>query len=347
VNGRRAKRLKAEEQSGVRRWAVEQIVLKGARAEDVAAGLGYDRSTVFSWVKRYKEGGLAALDTKLRSGRPLKLTLTQRVKLRRLIVDADPRQLRFPFALWTREMVAELIDREFGIVMSVSAVGRMLRRAGLSPQRPLWRAYQADPDAVEAWKAERFPAIRAEAAKVGAVVLFQDEASLRSDFHSGTTWGVRGETPVVNTTGARFRVNMISAVSAQGALKFVLTDGNVDSDVFIDFCQRLAHDYGDRPVFMVVDGHSSHKSKKTKEWVASTKGRFQLFYLPGYSPQLNPDEWVWNNVKSARVGRAGIDSHDDLKSKAVGALRRLAEMPEIVRGFFRDPDLRYITACES
>ncbi len=140
---------------------------------------------------------------------------------------------------------------------------------------------------------------------------------------------------------------MISAVSAQGALKFVLTDGNVDSDVFIDFCKRLAHDYGERPVFLVVDGHSSHKSKKTKEWVASTKGRFQLFYLPGYSPQLNPDEWVWSNVKSAKVGRAGIDSHEDLKNKAVGALRRLVEMPQIVRGFFRDPDLRYITACQS
>jgi len=224
----------------VRRWAVEQV-LKGARVEDVAAGLGYNRSTVFGWMKRYGEDGLSALNTKARSGRPPKLSGLQRTKLLKMIVGTDPRQSRFSFALWIREMVAELIDRDFGVVMSVSAVGRMLRRAGLSPQRPLWRAYQADPEAVEAWKTEKFPAIRAEAAKVGAVVLFQHEASIRSDFHSGTTWGVVGHTPVVKTTGARYRVNMISAVSTQGALKFMLTEGNVDSEVFIDFCKRLQH----------------------------------------------------------------------------------------------------------
>ena len=343
MNGRRSRQLKAEEQYGVRRWAVEQI-LKGGRVEDVAASLGYDRSTVFAWMKRYGDGGLSALNTKARSGRPPKLDPQQRTKLLRTIVGADPRQLRFAFALWTREMVAELVERDFGVIMSVSAVGRMLRRAGLSPQRPLWRAYQADPDAVEAWKRETFPAIRAEAAKVGAVVLFEDEASLRSDFHSGTTWGVVGQTPIVKTTGARYRVNMISAVSAQGALKFALTERNVDSEVFIDFCKRLQHDYGDRPVFLVVDGHSSHKSKKTQEWVESTNGQFRLFYLPAYSPQLNPDEWVWNNVKSARVGRAGIVSADDLRIKAIAALQRLVDLPDIVRGFFGDPDLRYITA---
>jgi transposase len=343
MNGRRSRQLKAEDQYGVRRWAVEQV-LKGGRVEDVAAGLGYNRSTVFGWMKRYGEDGLSGLNTKARSGRPPKLSGLQRTKLLRMIVGTDPRQLRLSFALWTREMVAELIDRDFGVVMSVSAVGRMLRRAGLSPQRPLWRAYQADAEAVEAWKTEKFPAIRAEAAKVGAVVLFQDEASIRSDFHSGTTWGVVGPTPVVKTTGARYRVNMISAVSAERALKFVLTEGNVNSEVFIDFCKRLQHDYGDQPVFLVVDGQLSHKSKKTKEWVSSTNGQFRIFYLPAYSPQLNPDEWVWNNVKSARVGRAGVASLEDLRHKVTAALQRLVDVPGIVRGFFGDPDLRYITA---
>jgi transposase len=343
MNGRRSRQLKAEDQYGVRRWAVEQV-LKGGRVEDVAAGLGYNRSTVFGWMKRYGEDGLSALNTKARSGRPPKLSGLQRTKLLRMIVGADPRQLRFSFALWTREMVAELIDRDFGVVMSVSAIGRMLRRAGLSAQRPLWRAYQADAEAVEAWKTEKFPAIRAEAAKVGAVVLFHHEASIRSDFHSGTTWGVVGHTPVVKTTGARYRVNMISAVSAERALKFMLTEGNVNSEVFIDFCKRVQHDYGDQPMFLVVDGHSSHKSKKTKEWVSSTNGQFRIFYLPAYSPQLNPDEWVWNNVKSARVGRAGVVSLEDLRHKVTAALRRLVDVPGIVRGFFGDPDLRYITA---
>jgi len=127
----------------------------------------------------------------------------------------------------------------------------------------------------------------------------------------------------------------------------VLTEGNVNSDVFIEFCERLQHDYGDQPVFLVVDGHSSHKSKKTKEWVSSTNGQFRIFYLPAYSPQLNPDEWVWNNVKSARVGRAGVVSLEDLRRKVTAALQRPVDLPGIVRGFFGDPDLRYITAGSS
>ena len=305
--------------------------------------LGVDRSTVFRWVKSYNEGGLSALKEKKALGKPPKLNVSQVAKLRTLILGADPRQLRFQFALWTREMIAELILREFDVEMSLSAVGRMLRRIGLSPQRPLWRAYQANPDAVERWKSEEFPAIRAEAAKVGAAIFFQDEASVRSDFHGGTTWAEVGRTPVVKTTGARYSVNMISAVSAQGKLHFMLVEGTVDSDVFIGYCERLLHDNQGKPVFLIVDGHPSHRSKRTKEWVASMEGRLRLFYLPGYSPQLNPDEWVWKNVKHDRIGRAGVTSFEDLREKAVGALERLAGMPELVRSFFRDPDLHYIT----
>lgn len=176
-------------------------------------------------------------------------------------------------------MVAELIEREFQVIMSVSAVGRMLRKMGLSPQRPLWRAYQANPEAVEAWRTVEFPAIKAEAAKAGGTVFFQDEASVRSDYHAGTTWGLLGQTPVVQTTGARYSVNVMSAVSAQGALHFMLVEGKVNSEIFIDYCQRLLDDNGGRPVFLIVDGHPSHRSKMVKEWVSGTNGRLRLFQL--------------------------------------------------------------------
>lgn len=321
--------------------AVKQVQ-KGVRVEDVAAAAGVDRSSVFRWVRIFDEGGLEALRAKKAPGNAPKLSVSQVVKLRALILGNDPRQLRFQFALWTREIVAELILREFNVQMSVSAVGRMLRRLGMSPQRPLWRAYQANPDAVQRWKTEEFPAIRAAAAKAGAVVFFQDEASVRSDFHGGTTWGKVGQTPIVKSTGARYSVNMMSSVSAQGALHFMLVEGMVDSDVFIGYCQRLLHDNVGRPVYLVVDGHPSHRSRKTTEWVASTEGKLTLFRLPGYSPQLNPDEWVWKNVKHDRIGRAGIESLDDLRNKAMAALQRLADMPHIVRAFFGDPDLQYI-----
>lgn len=319
-----------------------QRVQAGEGVGDVAAAMGVDRSNVYKWIKVYNAGGLDALRGKKAPGPKPKLNLTQVGKLRALILGADPRQLRFQFALWTREMVAELITREFGVQLSVSAVGRLLRSIGLSPQRPLWRAYQSDPDAIEAWKTTEFPLIRAEAAKAGGIVLFGDEAAVRSDYHGGTTWGEVGHTPVVTTTGARYRVNMISAVSAQGKLHFMLVEGKVDAGVFIDYCRRLLADHPGRTVFLIVDGHPAHRATRTKEWVASTDGRFRLFYLPSYSPQLNPDEWVWKNVKHDRVGKAGITSFDDLRHKAMAALRRLAEAPDIVRAFFRDPDLAYI-----
>ena len=276
-------------------------------------------------------------------GRPPTLSGPQLRRVYELVVGSDPRQLRFPFALWTREMVQELIAREFGVALSRSSVGRLLRRLGLSPQRPLFRAYQQDPEAVAGWKREAYPLIRAEAEAVGAAIYFADEASVRSDFHAGTTWAPRGQTPLVRTTGARFSVNLISAVTPQGKLRFSVVDGTLTAPRFIEFCRRLLHD-AQAPVFLIVDGHPVHRSKAVKTFVASTEGALRLFYLPSYSPELNPDEWVWKNVKHDRVGRIGVAGPDDLKAKAVAALRRLQRLPQLVRGFFRDPNLSYILA---
>jgi transposase len=322
--------------------AVEQV-RAGAHPEDVAAALGLHRKTVYGWLAKFREGGAEALQARPVPGRPRKLSGEQMRRVYTLVVGADPRQLQFPFALWTREMVRELISREFGVRLSVISVGRLLRTLGLSAQRPLYRAWQQNPAVVEAWKAEVFPAIRAEAAQVGATVYFADEAGIRSDYHAGTTWAPVGRTPVVKTTGARFSVNMISAVTAQGALRFAVYDTTLTATVFIDFCSRLLHD-APGPVFLIVDGHPAHRATATKKFVAATGGRLRLFYLPGYSPELNPDEWVWKNVKADRIARAGVTSADDLKTKAIGALRRLQKLPHLVRGFFADPNLHYITA---
>ena len=182
---------------------------------------------------------------------------------------------------------------------------------GLSPKRPLQRAYRQDSDVVERWKTHEFPAIRAEAKKAGATIYFADEACIRSDYHSGTTWAPVGHTPVVRGTGARYSVNMLSAVSAQGALRFMVHDGTVNAKVFLEFCKRLLAD-ADRPVFLVVDGHPSHRAKTVAQFVASTNGRLRLFFVPGYSPELNPDEWVWTNIKHDRIGKIGVTNKDDL-----------------------------------
>jgi transposase len=322
--------------------AVRQIE-QGAHPEEIAAGLGMTRAAVYGWLAKYREGGLEALRAKPVPGRPPKLQGVQLARLYGLVVGNDPRQLRFAFALWTRAMVRELIRREFGVALSEVSVGRLLRKLGLSPQRPLYRAYQQDPEAVARWKAETYPQLREQAAEVGATIYFADEAGVRSDYHAGTTWAPVGRTPVVAATGDRFGVNLISAVTAKGALRFAAYDGNLNAPTFIDFCRRLLHDTPG-PVVLVLDGHPVHRSNAVKQFAASTDGRLRLCFLPGYAPELNPDEWVWKNIKHDRIGRAGTSGPDDLKAKALAALHRLQRLPRLVRGFFRDPNLRYITA---
>lgn len=319
-----------------------QQIQDGAHPEAIAAALGLARSTVFGWLAKYREGGLDALRAKPVPGRPPRLDGAQMQRLYALVVGNDPRQLRFEFALWTRAMIRELIRREFHVRLSEVSVGRLLRKLGLSPQRPLWRAYQQNPELVARWKQEDYPAIRAEAAQAGATIWFADEAGIRSDHHAGTTWAPVGHTPIVASTGARHSVNLISAVTPKGALRFSCFDGNLNGPTFVEFCRRLLHD-APGPVFLILDGHPAHRSTVVAEFAASTNGRLRLFFLPGYSPELNPDEWVWKNVKHDRVARAGIHSEADLKHKALAALHRLQKLPHLIRSFFGDPNLRYIT----
>jgi transposase len=325
----------------LRMRAVERVEA-GAHPEDVAAALGMHRKTVYGWLAKYREGGKDALRARPVPGRPPRLSGPQLARVYALVVGSDPRQLQFEFALWTREMVRTLLRREFGVALSVVSVGRLLGKIGLWPQRPVHRAYQQDPAAVQRWKTEQFPAIKAAAAAAGGTVYFADEAGIRSDYHAGTTWAPVGQTPVVMGTGARYSVNMISAVTAQGGLRFAVYESTVNAAVFIDFCKRLLHD-ANGPVYLIVDGHPAHRAIKTKQFVAATDGRLKLFFLPGYSPELNPDEWVWKNVKHDRIGKTGVTSKDDLNAKAIGALRRLQKLPALVRGFFADPHLHYIT----
>ena len=301
------------------------------------------KAAVYGWLAKYRQGGLEALKARPVPGRPPKLSGAQLARVYALVVGNDPRQLRFVFALWTRAMVRELIRREFGVRLSEVSVGRLLRKLGLSPQRPCTAPGSKTPQAVARWKAETSPRIRAQAAQVGATIYFADEAGVRSEDHAGTTWAPVGRTPVVATTGDRFGVNLILAVTAKGALRFAVYDGNLNAPTFIDFCRRLLHDSAG-PVFLVLDGRPVRRSNAVKAFVASTEGRLRLCFLPGSSPELNPDQWVCKHVKHDRIGRAGVSGVDDLKAKALAALHRLQKLPRLARSFFRDPNLRYITA---
>jgi transposase len=266
--------------------AVGQVE-QGAHPGDVAAALGITRTAVYAWLAKYREGGLEALKARPVPGRPPRLSGAQLARLYGLVIGNDPRQLRFAFALWTRAMVRELIRREFGVTVSEVSVSRLLRKLGLSPQRPLYRAYQQDPEAVARWKAEEYPQIRAQAAKVGATIYFAHEAGVGSDYHAGTTWAPVGRIPVVATTGDRVEVTLISAISAKGKLRFAAYDGSLNGPVFIDFCRRLLYDTPG-PILLVLDGHPVHRSNAVKQFAVSTDGRLRLYFLPGVLAGVEP-----------------------------------------------------------
>jgi len=213
-------------------------------------------------------------------------------------------------------MVQTLIAERYKVRLSHSSVCRLLHQLGLSAQRPLWRAYQQNPAAVKRWLETEYPAIRRRARGEGAQIFFADEAGVRSDFHSGTTWGRRGQTPVVLGTGARFGANLISAVSAHGQLRFMLTKGRITAAVFIEFLKRLLVN-APTPVFLIVDGHPTHRAKSVTRFVAAQLGKLALFFLPPYAPELNPDELVWNDLKTHGTGRKLITSLAQLRQMIV------------------------------
>lgn len=317
-----------------------KAVREGQPPAEVAKTLGMNRRTIYRWMATFNEGGQNALLAKPIPGRPSVLTEAELEWLYRSISNHSPQQFQFDFGLWTIALIRHLIEYHLGKKLSPATVHRVVRNLGFTPQKPLYRAWQQDDALVSAWETEVFPKIRARAKAEGATIYFADEAGLRSDYHTGTTWSLRGSTPVVRPTGRRFSLNMLSAISPRGEMRFMVHKGTVDNAVFITFLKRLL--VGTKgPIFLIVDGHPAHKAKAVQRFVASTNGMLELFFLPPYSPQLNPDETVWAHVKR-NVSRKLVESFDDMKQLAIGALRSLQKQPGKIRSFFSHPESRYV-----
>jgi transposase len=323
----------------IRMRAVEQVQ-SGESPEDVIRALGFSRSCIYTWMAKYRAGGWNGLKAKALLGRPLKINGQQMKWLYAVITQNSPLQYRFEFALWTRDMIQVLLREQFGLRLSVSSVGRLLRQLGSSCQRPLFHAMEQDQRRVEKWRREEFPAIQALAKQERAEVWFGDESGLRSDYHAGTTWGIKGQTPVVPHTGNRFSLNMLSVVNARGQLRFMVHEGRLNGLVFVEFLKRLMYK-APRPMFLVLDGHSVHKSRPVRDYVQSLESKLRLFFLPPYSPELNPDEQVWNHVKHHGVGRMFVNGKDQLRILIQAKLRRLQKSPWLVQSFFLLQDTLY------
>jgi transposase len=313
--------------------AVKRVVEDGEAPSAVMKSLGLCRTTIYPWLRKFEEEGLVALVEKIAQGPEPKLSEKQRQQVKRWILGKDPRQYGFDFGLWSRRIVQALIEERMGIVLGLTAVGRLLASLDITPQKPLRRAYERDPKAVEFWLQERYPKLKQRAKRVGAKIFFLDEAGFQSDPPLGRTYGLKGKTPVVVTSGQRQSLNVISAVNAPGEFWAATYTGKLNAEAFVAFLQDFMK--GQRgKIFLVVDGHPAHKANRVNDYVGSLEGRLELHPLPTYAPDLNPDEFVWSHMKKNGVSKKPLKKNESLSSRIEEDLARIKANPHLVRSFF-------------
>lgn len=324
----------------IRKNAIQRV-RDGEDPSTVIASFGFCRTTIYKWMRAAKRGGIGALSSTKAPGRRPKLTPTQESQVRRWINGKDPRQYGFDFGLWTRHIVRQLIWDRFQIEMNVISVGRLLARLGITPQKPLRRAYERDPVAIEKWQREEFPALRKRAKRLGADIFFLDEAGIRSDAALARTWAPRGETPVVQTSGRRQSINAISAVNSRGAFWYETYTEKLDAAVFIRFLRHFRRGRG--RILLVLDNLRVHKAKTVAQYVQSLRGKLELHFLPGYAPDLNPDEFVWNHLRHKGVTKIPLMKGESLHRRVEQDLAKLRRSPSTIRALFRAPSVAYVT----
>ena len=340
-----ARSLSPAAQEALRKRAVAAVV-GGMKQCAVAKAFGVSAYIVSQWMKRYRAEGEAALTARPKGpakGTRTLLTPKQAALMRQLIIDKCPDQLKLPFFLWSREAVQELILRKCGVAVAINTAGNYLRAWGFTVQKPVRRAYEQNAAAVHRWLAEEYPALvkRAKAAK--AVIYWGDEMGLRSDDQVGRSYGLRGQTPVIPGTGQRFGCNMISAITNLGHLSFQVFEGSFNVKVFLGFLGRLLNQ-ANRTVFLIVDGHPVHRAKLVQAWREEHKDEIEIIYLPGYSPELNPDEMLNQDVKASALRQRRPKNVRQLKADVRSYLYSTQKRPDVVRRYFEERHVQYAKA---
>jgi transposase len=341
---RDARRLSPQAQEDLRRRAVAAVKAGNAQVA-VSAMFSVSPTTVSRWVNAFDRQGNRALKAGKRGRRPGEqkaLDPRQEARVRRAVLGKHPEQVALPGLVWTRPQVRDLVRRWYGIGLSLVTIGKYLRSWRLSPQKPIRKAYEQNPEAVARWLQIDYPAIARRAKREKAIILWLDQTGLRSDAPVGTTWAPVGRTPVVAKTGKRFGVNVMAAISNKGELYFTCYTGSFNGSVFLAYLERLVR-HLDRKIHLIVDGHPVHRRVSVRDWLAERVDSIEMHFLPGYSPELNPVELLNGDVKR-HVAQTNPANPAELAAKASAHLRRRQNQPEAVKALFGKPEVRYAAA---
>ena len=331
----------AEVQEAVRLKVVNYLKKKMGTQKQASEIFGLSIRSVNRIWARYKEGGRRLLTSKKRGVQGgKKINGKQAAEVRQLIKDKLPDQLKLAYGLWTREAVAQLIFNRYGIELSRWQVGRYLKQWGYTPQKPISKAFEQKPEKVKQWLETEYPSIKKRAAKEDAVIYFGDETGMRSDHQAGRSYAPKGETPVIKKTGQRFSLNMISAISNKGHLQFMIIDGRFNSEVFETFLKQMIK-YSRQKIYFVTDGHPAHKTKKLNEWLEAKKERIEVFFLPPYSPELNPQEYVNQDVKTNVIGKKRPINKAQMRNNVEDFMNKRKNDKRQVQKYFHVSHVRY------
>ena len=337
------RRLSREAQHERRKQAI-RLHRKGMKAVDIAAALSMSPVTVYTAIKVVETGGLRALvpkPTGRKVGQMRQLTPEQELHIQRLICEKRPEQLKMQFALWTRAAVMQLVESEYGISLPVRTMGEYLKRWGFTPQRPVVRAYEQRPESVKQWLEHEYPAIEARAKEEDAEIHWGDETAVVNTDVRGRGYQPKGQTPVAMAVGGtRHKLSMISTVTNQGKTRWMIVEDAFNSDKLIEFLEALIKD-SPKKVYLILDNLRVHHSKPVKAWLAEHQNQIAVFYLPSYSPELNPDERLNAGLKQALGSRVQVRTKDKLKSATSDHMKMLETRPDLIKAYFQDPQVMY------
>lgn len=325
----------------IRLLAVRRVVENGEPASEVMRSYGFSRTAIYPWLRKQKADGMKALASNIAAGPEPKLNEKQRLQVRRWILGKDPRQYGFDYGLWRRQIVRTLLKQKMGIDLGLTGEGRLLASLDITPQKPLRRAYERDPAKVSEWLEERYPKLKKRAKEAGAKIFFLDEAGFQSDPILGRTYGLKGKTPVVVTSGQRQSINVISAVNSRGEFWASTYDGKLNAESFVEFLKYFMKSQRRVKIFLVLDGLAVHKAKLVETYVESLSGRLELHSLPPYCPDLNPDEFVWGHMKNNGVSKKPLKRNESLRKRVEHNLLHLSKNTDLVRSFFGAESVLY------